>query len=321
MMNLKIVWAFTVVLSMTSSTALAYIEFNNGQIHNIDYQINNLVLIDWLSPGMQTTVNLLDGGMIKWPHELQAYEESNVNIRGGTIEYNLSANDASRINMSGGSIGGNLDVMGRAEAEILGGLIGGHVWAWDSSRIRVTGGSIQKDLWARGSSQVEVFGGSIEGSLHALDRTKVEISGGLIGGHVWADSSSQVDISGGLIGHEVEVYGNSQVDILGGSIGGRLVSSDLAVLTIHGWDFALDGEPVGYCELTSIYGLGLPYEYPRHLTGTLFSGEPIDNDFYILGGAKIILIPEPASILLMGFGVLAILRNRFVARCSRSAEN
>lgn len=321
MMNPKIVWAFTVVLSMTSSAALAYIEFNDGQIHNIGYRINNLVLIDWLSPGMQTTVNLLDGGMIKWPHELHAYEESNVNIRGGSIEYNLSASDASRINMSGGSIGGNLDLMGRAEAEILGGLIGGHVWTWDSSHIRVTGGSIEEGLWARGGSQVQISGGTIGGSLHALDRTKVEISDGLIDGHVWADGSSQVDISGGLIGHEIEAYGSSYVDISGGLIGGRLVSSDLAVLTIHGWDFALDGEPIGYCELTSIHGHSLSSEPPRHLIGTLFGGELIDNYFYIGGDAKIVLIPEPASIVLMGLGILAMLRNRFVARCSRSAEN
>ena len=66
------------------------------------------------------------------------------------------------------------------------------------------------------------------------------------------------------------------------------------VISIHGSDFAVDGVPFGYGELTSILG-GSPWDEPnRNLTGTLASGEPINNGFYIGYDAKIVLVPAPA---------------------------
>ena len=85
-------------------------------------------------------------------------------------------------------------------------------------------------------------------------------------------------------------YGSSQVDIYGGSIDRYLMPMDSSVITIHGSGFAYDGEPFNG-ELISINGGDWFGEPVRHLTGTLASGEPIDNDFYICYDAKIILVP------------------------------
>ena len=91
---------------------------------------------------------------------------------------------------------------------------------------------------------------------------------------------------------------------------GELVSGNSAILTVHGSNFAVDRQPSGYGELTSILG-GYSYDEPvRHLTGTLANGEPIDNDFYIGYDAKIILIPEPATLLLLGFGAVMVRKRR-----------
>ena len=71
------------------------------------------------------------------------------------------------------------------------------------------------------------------------------------------------------------------------------------MIRIFGSDFEVDGQPFGYGELTSILGSIPLLEPTRRLTGTLLSGELIDNDFYIGHNAKIILIPEPASAALV----------------------
>jgi len=82
------------------------------------------------------------------------------------------------------------------------------------------------------------------------------------------------------------------------------------VLTIDGSDFAVDGTDVGYTELYSILGLNASDEPIRRLTGTLFNGEPINNDFHIGSNAKIVLIPEPATLLLLGLGGLSLAHRR-----------
>jgi hypothetical protein len=178
------------VLCLASPQAIGWTEFKDGAIHNINYPIYDDVWVDWKAPGMQTTVNLLDGAYMPSDYKLIAFEDSRINITGGSIGRDLSA------------------------------------------------------------------------------------------------------------GH------NSQVTLSGGSIGRELLIDISATLTIHGWDFAVDGQPFGYGELTSILG-GWYYNEPyRHLTGILASGDLLDNDFYIGHDARIVLVPEPASAVILGLGSL-----------------
>ena len=46
------------------------------------------------------------------------------------------------------------------------------------------------------------------------------------------------------------------------------------------------------------------------MTGTLLSDDPINTQFRISENAKIVLVPEPATLLLLGLGGLALLRDR-----------
>lgn len=226
-----------VALSLACSPGLGYVEFKDGQVHDIDYEIEDDVRVDYLVLWIQTTVNLLEGGRIGYPFSLEAYEHSRVNI--------------------------------------LGGSVGRDLWAWDSSQIRIVAGSIDYDVRAYETSQVQMSSGAIRGGL--------------------------------------AVHMSSRAEIAGGSIGDVLVSTDQAIVTIHGSDFAVDGEPFGYGELTSLLGGWWEDEPRRHLSGTLDDGEPLDNGFYVGYDAKIVLVPEPATILLMAFGGLALLRTRLVA--------
>ncbi|MHC4654055.1 MAG: PEP-CTERM sorting domain-containing protein [Planctomycetota bacterium] len=242
------------VLSLAASPVLGVVDFNDGGIYNIDYLITENVRVDYEASGMQTTVNLLDGGILSSRNFLAAYENSYVNI--------------------------------------LGGILGGGLYAYGSSRVDVSAGTIWDDFWAYDSSQIAISGGQLIYDLKVYN-------------------SSYVVFSGGQILGEMDVSDNCRVDILGGYISSELDFWDLAIVTIHGSNFAVDGQAFGYGELTSIFGASPGNEPDRRLTGTLVSGEPIDNHFYIGHDAKIILIPEPATIVLLALGIFG-LRKRMV---------
>ena len=87
-------------------------------------------------------------------------------------------------------------------------------------------------------------------------------------------------------------------------------SPDDSVITFVGSDFAVDGEAFGYGELSSIWKMGYWGEPSRHLTGMLAGGGLLDNDFYIGGDASIMLVPEPGTVLLLGFGAVMLRRRK-----------
>lgn len=212
--NVRTICFVMVVLFLCSPYASGTIHFKDGLTHNINYQINDNVWVDYQSPSMYTTVNLLAGASISSPYYFRGYGHSRINVRGGSINGNFYIADSGQVNISGGSIGSNL---------------------------------------------------------HSYD-------------------SSQVDISGGEIG--------------------ILLLSDQSKIKIFGCDFAVDGQSVGYGELTSIFGGIWGFEPFRFLTGTLTSNEPINSLFFIGENARIILIPEPASALLMVIGIFALRQRR-----------
>ncbi len=263
-----------VVLCLAGSPVFGGIEFKDGGVHNIDYEITQAIGVDWQAPGMFTTVNWLEGASAGMG--LNAYENSRVNICGGSIAWWSWIHDRSKVTMSGGSIGEELR-------------------AYDDSQVTVSGGSIGGQLLAYYSSQITVSGGSIGGDLHSYDSSRVTVSGGSIGKNLWADDSSQVTMCGG-------------------SIGGELRLETSGILTTLGSDFAVDGTPFGYGELTSITG-GLDRDEPlRHLTGILASGDLLANDFRIGQSARIVLVPEPTTFLLLGLGGLMVSRRRNALR-------
>ena len=301
-----ICFAALVLFLCASSGSYGTIQFRDGLTHNINYWIGDDVLADYQTPYMYTTVNWLAGGRIYEPYELYGYENSRINVRGGSIWW-IRSYDSSHVNMSGGSIGERLYSYDSSQVDISGGSISGALVSCDSSQINISGGWIEW-LISIDSSQVNISGGWVDWLLTIFDSSKVGISGGSINGLNSRDSS-KVDISGGSIRGPLHSGGSSRVDISGGSIGDDLELLDESMIQIFGSDFAVDGLAVGYGEITNILG-GDPWDEPyRRLTGTLLSGELIDTGFYIGHDARIILIPEPATITLLGIGGL-VLRKR-----------
>lgn len=90
------------VLIIAAGPGFAVIDFDDGQVHNIDYAINDHVRVDFQSPGKQTTLNLLDGGSIGDGYTLTAYEDSRINMSNGSAVYGfLYIRDYSQAEISG----------------------------------------------------------------------------------------------------------------------------------------------------------------------------------------------------------------------------
>jgi len=131
-----------------------------------------------------------------------------------------------------------------------------------------------------------------------------------MGGCLSAENSSQVTMSGGSIGERLSACNQGQITMFGGSVSQELRVSDSSTLTIHGSDFAVDGQPFGYGELISIVGSNYSFEPCRYLTGILASGDLLNNDFRIGNNGKIVLVPEPASAVMLGLGSLFLALRR-----------
>jgi len=210
-----LVLAMVVLCSAVSANVGAVVVFDDGGTYDIDYEINDDISADYQAPGMQTTVNWLDGASTN--HLLDAYENSNVNVSGGIIGGWLTAHDSSQIHISGGTLNNFLRI-------------------YDSSRVYISDGVLNQSSF--GSGYVTVY-----------DNSQFTISGGSINGDLHVGNSSQAIVSGGTIGEDISTVLDGQVTISGGSIRGGLQANHNSQITIEGTDFTIDSFGVSYGEI------------------------------------------------------------------------
>ena len=147
---------------------------------------------------------------------------------------------------------------------------------------------------------VNVLPGARLDWLEGYGESIINVSGG------WMDilisfGNSQANISGGSMS-ALAALGNSHINIFGGAVVDGLYVDENGIMTIHGSAFAVGGTPVGYTELTGFL--------TGQLTGTLRSGDPINAYFEIYNNGKMVLVPEPATLILFGLGGFTMLRKR-----------
>ena len=149
--------------------------------------------------------------------------------------------------------------------------------------------------------------GIIRDWVNVFDYSQVNMLGGSIGYDLLTWDNSQAIVSGGLIASEIYAFGESYIEIYGGTIADVLNVRDNSLVEIYGSNFAVDGISVDYGPITTgtINELGM---LTGTLTGTLDTGELMNNAFNIDPDATIILVPEPTTLLLIGIGIFCLRR-------------
>lgn len=239
-------------LCLDPPKAEAVITFDDGQIHNINYPINDSVRVDYQRPGMQTTVNWLNGGILPYPYTLVGYEDSVINVSGGLIEYSLRAYDNSKVAVSGGSMYA-LTALDNSQLIISGGSIYWGLYAYQNSQVAISGGSITHHLIAENNSQVTISGGSIGAEIragqHTFDNSNITFIGsefainGMSVGYGEFDTGGWNSVSGTLTGtlangdslnNEIYIWGDSKIVLTPIPAPGTLLLGSISVGLV-GW--------------------------------------------------------------------------------------
>jgi hypothetical protein len=162
------------------------------------------------------------------------------------------------------------------------------------------------------SGGIEIFGGYIGGGLSAHSNSKVTMSGGVIDDDLTVQDNSRVEISGGKITGLLSLNYFSTLLVSGGTFGGELRATGSSTIIIDGTNFQIGGGHVAYGRYTAsdypgVFGVNTAGV--DRLTGLLANGDLLDNRFGIRDDAVIELVPEPATLLMLGLGGV-LLRHR-----------
>ncbi len=237
------------------------------------------------SPGDPTEVRVAAGGRVG---ALDAHDSSTVTMSGGTAIWQLAAYDfstivmsdgdvelgtlltadASSLTMSGGEVAYLLEARGSSTVDIVDGYVRAVV-TFGSPTLTMRGGTVEEYLDVTMSSSLTMSGGTV-GELVVSGFSTVTTSGGELG-TLLATESSTVTMRGGRVEWSVTAFDSSSITMSGGTVGSGLWAYDASLIEIVGGGFAVDGTSVPYGDLSTMAGT---------LTGTLASGDPVDNDFY-----------------------------------------
>ena len=179
------------------------------------------------------------------------------------------------------------------------------------------GARLMRGVLAYDNSHVNFAGGWSTGGLMCFDSSRAEISAGTIqNSSVNSYGNSHVTISGGDFGMNVKASGSSQMVISGGTGMYGLTIQQSSSITLVGDEFSLNGIGVPYGEYTQT-GFWSAGQGPETLlTGTLANGDAFGHyashfsPLYISQNARLVLVPEPATLGLLALGGLALLRRR-----------
>jgi hypothetical protein len=186
-------------------------------------------------------------------------------------------------------------------ALVSGGEVDGGLHAYDSSSITFSGGGAAFSLYAHDSSSITMSDSGWVAILYSYDSSNIAMSGGNMT-DMRTYGSATATLSGGQA-QMLQSRDSSNITVSGGWTE-YLWAFDSSTLTIVGYNFAVDGSPVPYGDLTALTGT---------LTGTLDSGESIESFFEQGGGSYtgiIELVPEPSTALLLALGLGGIAAGR-----------
>lgn len=308
-----------VILAVVLMTGVANgVIFDDGGVHDIDWAINEPVIVEEDAFfGGTTTVNFLTGSYAaSW---IEVYDSSLVNINGGAVHniygYNSSEitvnngvvyfvdfYDNSQVTINGGEVMG-VSVYDTAQAVISGGTISG-VDAHNDSRVTISGGTFEQTFYiGMGSADVDEVTMEFIGTDFAINGTPVDpgeftnsgagsIHGTLTGTLANSDPLGMdfwiYDDSRLVLSAPAALEGDANRD-------GQVSAGDYASVQAN---FGNTGEPND----PTLFG-------DANLDGQVSAGDyaSVQANF---GNVAAMPIPEPAFFSLLSLGGLALLRRK-----------
>lgn len=185
----------------------------------------------------------------------------------------------------------------------------GDVFSWVSvyndATVNMSGGVVTSQLSAYDFSLVNISGGILEATI-STDASTVNLSGNMQANQLGVSGSGTANMYGGTVGF-IEAWNHSTVNLYGGTISDYVLAygDESLVVNIYGYDFNYDA-------LGGSYGGG-------QLTGFWLDDSPFTIDLWYSSNpgeatidtySHIVLVPEPATVLFLGAGMLMLRRRR-----------
>jgi hypothetical protein len=105
------------------------------------------------------------------------------------------------------------------------------------------------------------------------------------------------------------------ITVSGGTIGTiafyEIIAESSGMIYLNGSDFSVDGHILSIGESLRNYGVSYNIWLTGTITGTLQDGSSLNNIFFIeeATNADIMVVPEPATLLLLGLGAVMLRKN------------
>ena len=148
----KMIMVTVVAVLCLGAAEVKALILNDGGVHTVDWIIDEPVSVEDSPGGDFTTLNLIDGGSIAlW---LNALDNSEINIIGGSVQDDLWAYHYSRTIISSGSITDDLNTSHNSKIFISGGSIGDEIDVRDYSEVTIFGSAFEIDGIPVGYGQI-----------------------------------------------------------------------------------------------------------------------------------------------------------------------
>lgn len=169
---------------------------------------------------------------------------------------------------------------------------------WDDpTTVNLIEDGILRSVYTMDDSRLNILGGTANGAM-AWDNSHIYVQSGIVNGFLVTRQYASCTVDGGVFNSiGIQVIEHSTLEIYNGIF--NFDENDKmqvsGTVTIHGYGFNVNDRPVSNGVYTGVEGI---------LTGYLVGGDAVNIPFDVNNGAKLILVPEPCSLILISVGFL-----------------